>query len=263
MYIETDAAGRVVGTSEGELDGWEQADVPEGFDFAHQADYVLDGGELVYSPQQPDGETVAAQALAARQGQLGAAIAAVLETALPSLTDGQAAAVSTLVPEWDAGGAAYTVGQVVRHGGALWRCIQDNASSGTWVPSRYTSAWKRIGEPDESGYYPWVQPLGATDAYAKGNAVTHNGQLWESAIDSNVWEPGAYGWVEKASDNSDGNDDNSDNGASDVPEWVQPTGAHDAYAKGAKVRHNGSLWVSSADSNVWEPGAYGWEQQEG
>lgn len=48
----------------------------------------------------------------------------------------------------------------------------------------------------------------------------------------------------------------------EYPEWVQPTGAHDAYAKGAKVSHNGKKWVSTADANVWEPGVYGWEVTE-
>lgn len=46
----------------------------------------------------------------------------------------------------------------------------------------------------------------------------------------------------------------------EYPEWVQPTGAHDAYAKGAKVKHNGKKWISTADANVWEPGAYGWDE---
>lgn len=42
--------------------------------------------------------------------------------------------------------------------------------------------------------------------------------------------------------------------------WVQPTGAHDAYALGAQVTHNGSTWTSTVDDNVWEPGVFGWEQ---
>lgn len=46
----------------------------------------------------------------------------------------------------------------------------------------------------------------------------------------------------------------------EYPEWVQPTGAHDAYAKGAKVSHNGKKWVSTADANVWEPGVFGWDE---
>ncbi len=45
------------------------------------------------------------------------------------------------------------------------------------------------------------------------------------------------------------------------PEWVQPTGAQDAYVKDSKVTHNGKKWISSYDANVWEPGVYGWEEQ--
>lgn len=45
------------------------------------------------------------------------------------------------------------------------------------------------------------------------------------------------------------------------PEWRQPTGAQDAYAKDAKVSHNGKHWTSDVDANVWEPGVYGWTEQ--
>ena len=44
------------------------------------------------------------------------------------------------------------------------------------------------------------------------------------------------------------------------PEWIQPTGAHDAYSKGAKVTHNEKKWISDVDANVWEPGVYGWTE---
>ena len=48
-----------------------------------------------------------------------------------------------------------------------------------------------------------------------------------------------------------------------IEEWVQPTGAQDAYDKGAKVKHNGKTWVSIYDGkNVWEPGVYGWDEVE-
>ena len=46
----------------------------------------------------------------------------------------------------------------------------------------------------------------------------------------------------------------------EYPEWSQPLGAHDAYALGDKVAHNGKHWVSTAANNVWEPGVYGWEE---
>ena len=45
------------------------------------------------------------------------------------------------------------------------------------------------------------------------------------------------------------------------PEWVQPTGAHDAYNQGDKVSHNEKHWVSDIDANVYEPGVYGWTEQ--
>ena len=45
------------------------------------------------------------------------------------------------------------------------------------------------------------------------------------------------------------------------PEWVQPTGASDAYNTGDKVAYDGKHWVSTADANVWQPGVYGWEEK--
>ena len=44
------------------------------------------------------------------------------------------------------------------------------------------------------------------------------------------------------------------------PEWRQPVGSTDAYAKDAKVYHNGKHWTSDVDGNVWEPGVYGWTE---
>lgn len=46
----------------------------------------------------------------------------------------------------------------------------------------------------------------------------------------------------------------------EYPDWRQPTGAHDAYAKGDKVTHNSKHWISDIDGNVWEPGVYGWSE---
>lgn len=50
------------------------------------------------------------------------------------------------------------------------------------------------------------------------------------------------------------------------PEWVQPTGAHDAYMKNDKVSHllddagNKRHWVSTIDANTYEPSVYGWDE---
>lgn len=46
----------------------------------------------------------------------------------------------------------------------------------------------------------------------------------------------------------------------EYPDWIQPTGSHDAYQKGDKVTHNEKHWVSDVDNNVWEPSVYGWTE---
>lgn len=46
----------------------------------------------------------------------------------------------------------------------------------------------------------------------------------------------------------------------EYPQWVQPTGSHDAYQKGDKVTHKEKHWVSDVDNNVWEPSVYGWTE---
>ncbi len=43
------------------------------------------------------------------------------------------------------------------------------------------------------------------------------------------------------------------------PEWAQPLGASDAYNTGDIVSYKGTLYKSTVDNNVWEPGVYGWE----
>ena len=45
----------------------------------------------------------------------------------------------------------------------------------------------------------------------------------------------------------------------EYPEWVQPTGAHDAYNIGDKVTYNGQHYVCTSNANVYAPDVYGWE----
>ena len=49
----------------------------------------------------------------------------------------------------------------------------------------------------------------------------------------------------------------------ECPEFVQPTGAHDAYNKGDKVTFEGKHYISLMDGNVYSPTAYpaGWQEQ--
>jgi len=80
--------------------------------------------------------------------------------------------------------------------------------------------------------------------YQTGSLVFHEGSIWVSTTNDNVWEPGVSGW--------------QDSPLTGLPQWIQPTGAHDAYALGAQVTHNGQNWESTTPANVWEPGVFGW-----
>lgn len=52
--------------------------------------------------------------------------------------------------------------------------------------------------------------------------------------------------------------------AEEWPEFKQPTGAHDAYVKDAKVTFEGKHYISLIDANVYSPTAYpaGWSLVE-
>ena len=96
----------------------------------------------------------------------------------------------------------------------------------------------------------WVQPTDATNAYPKDWTVTHDGKTWVSLTPANVWPPGVSGWREIV-DESAG-----------APEWVQPTGSHDAYQTGDTVTFEGAEYTSLIDGNTWSPTDYpqGWEK---
>lgn len=78
----------------------------------------------------------------------------------------------------------------------LYQVLQDHTSAAEWTPDAATSLYKAIGIT-EDGYPEWIQPLGATDAYNKGDKVSHNGSIWISNVDANTWEPGVYGWTKQ------------------------------------------------------------------
>ena len=102
----------------------------------------------------------------------------------------------------------------------------------------------------------WVQPTGGHDAYPEGHVVQHNGKEWVSLTPANVWEPGVSGWRENVSEDDD-------EGGGSAPEWVSPTGEHDAYNVGDRVTFEGRVYVSVTDGNVWSPvdNPAGWSEE--
>lgn len=106
---------------------------------------------------------------------------------------------------------------------------------------------------------PWVQPAHALNAYPRGAIVTHNGKRWQSTTPINTWEPGVSGWHHLP-------DPNPETGEPTVPEWVRPSGAHDAYELGDQVLFEGAVYESiHPGANTWSPTEYtaAWKLIEG
>ena len=91
----------------------------------------------------------------------------------------------------------------------------------------------------------------AGQAYAAGYKVQHGVTLYkclQAHTSQADWTPDATPalWVVVSID--------------EFPEWVQPTGAHDAYNIGDKVSYNGKHYVCTIDANTYAPDVYGWKE---
>ena len=87
-------------------------------------------------------------------------------------------------------------------------------------------------------------------AYAANDRVQYNGTLYkciQAHTSQSDWMPSATPalWKTVSLD--------------EYPEWVQPTGAHDAYNIGDKVTYNGQHYVCTSNANVYAPDVYGWQ----
>lgn len=181
-----------------------------------------------------------------------------------TLTEDKALEIASVYPSW-AAQTYYKTGDIISYGvnpvgdPQLYKVAQDHMSQDIYPPGEGTESLYTAFGLDESGYPVWAQPSGAHDAYNTGDVVNYNGTLYESLIDGNVWAPDVYpaGWQEVGG--------TVDPGPSTYPEWVQPTGAHDAYNAGDIVSYNGVLYRSKIDGNTWAPDAYpdGWEVYNG
>lgn len=108
-----------------------------------------------------------------------------------TVTDEQALAVPALYPEWKTD-VVYTVGQRLLYGNVLYKVLQGHTSQADWAPDVAVSLYAKVLVADDGTVLAWVQP-DSTNAYMKGDKVLHNGKVWESLIDNNVWEPNTIG----------------------------------------------------------------------
>lgn len=115
-----------------------------------------------------------------------------IRQAAESLPDDDALDGVELFPAWTLD-RDYAVGLRVRYGDKLYRCEQAHRSQEDWTPDATPALWTEVAKPGEIP--EWRQPIGAQDAYNKGDKVRHNDAVWTSDVDGNVWEPGVYGWT--------------------------------------------------------------------
>ena len=118
-----------------------------------------------------------------------------MDIAGAKLDDATALDAMALYLLWKAD-VAYAIGQRVRYGDKLYKCVQAHTSQGDWMPSATPALWVRVSVEE---WPEWVQPTGAHDAYAKGDKVTYKGKRYISLIDGNTYSPDAYpaGWEMK------------------------------------------------------------------
>ena len=125
------------------------------------------------------------------------AIISIYDAQAPSLSTDVAAMCPALFGQWVSSGHAYVKGEKVSYNGVVYVCISDHTSQDSWTPSDAPSLWTKAIDYAASGDNPssipdWVTPSNE-NPYPKGAVVRHNGKVWESLVENNVWEPGVSG----------------------------------------------------------------------
>ena len=165
----------------------------------------------------------------------------------------------------------YTAGYVcVSAAGRAVKLLQPYDSTVyTGQPEDYPSLWGFYWSTDPAKALPFIAL--STSPYMTGDCCTEGGHVWRSTIDNNVWAPSAYptGWtdlgvigaVEEPEQPDPAPEPEPEPEPTGYPDFVQPTGAHDAYQTGDIVKYNGQLYESTIDNNVWSPDTYpqGWK----
>ena len=175
----------------------------------------------------------------------------------------------------------------------LWQA-HDATNQPDWTPDRAVSLWDICHTTDPSKAKPYVAPQGTRGMYQIGDVCTYNGVIYRSTAGNNVWSPDTYpqGWEQV--DISGGvipqpeepqpepqpdpqpepepeeptpqpepePEEPTEPDMPTYPEFVQPTGSHDAYKQGDRVTYEGKVYESLIGANVWDPITYpqGWKE---
>ena len=164
------------------------------------------------------------------------------------------------VDEWKAG-VEYKLNDLFTYQGNMGYVKQPTLTSlGVYPPfSVGTEAlYGARPKPDADGVYPYVYNMGIYEGMLVRDddgvlyrSITGTQERPTELLYHPKYVPTLLEKVEEGGEEAP---------SEEYPEWVRPTGAHDAYAQGAKVSHNGKKWTSDIAANVWEPGVYGWTE---
>lgn len=151
----------------------------------------------------------------------------------------------------------------------LWQA-HDATNQPDWTPDKAVSLWDICHTTDPAKAKPYVTPQGTRGMYQIGDVCTYNGVIYRSTMDNNVWQPSAYpqGWEEVdisggvISQPEEPEEPTPEPEEPKYPDFIQPTGAHDAYHIGDRVIYNGKLYECILDGNVYSPDDYpqGWKE---
>lgn len=157
----------------------------------------------------------------------------------------------------------YAVNDVARYNDIPYKCVQahDSTNNAEWTPPSVPALWMEYHGTSKETARDWIAPTGAQDMYKKGEWMIFTDGKYYECLSDTTYSPTdlASAW------RADGVEPSPEpEPEPSIPDFVQPTGAHDAYKKGDKVRFEGKIYESLIDANTYSPSAYplGWREVE-
>lgn len=117
-----------------------------------------------------------------------------IEKAAVSLSDEDALTAPEMFPRWIPD-IDVVKDERYYYNTKLYRVVQSHRTQDGWEPDKTPALFTEVAKPGEIPV--WKQPTGAQDSYMTGDKVhypTKDDPVYISVVDSNVWEPGVYGW---------------------------------------------------------------------
>ena len=199
------------------------------------------------------------------------AMRALIEESVASLDDETAVTVPSLFTPWKPG-EAVNVGDRRYYAPRLYKAVQAHTTQADWTPDITPALWAVVGDPGQAGTIddPITAARGMEYEYGlyyfdpedgKTYLCERTGEAEGGKIILQYLPHELIGQYFSAAERGETEEPAEPDTGDTYPEWVQPTGAHDAYNTGDIVNYNGTLYKSVIDGNVWAPDAYpqAWE----